>query len=278
MSPTVPDMARVIDEFFDQNVADLAAEGTHALSPWIREVARLQVHMYWIKLRGIAEKVTDTEVKLQLPAQKSPAGRTFGIEGVVDIVREDGNVTMYDIKTHDSQYIRDNIGEYEKQLNVYAHIWQNLRGEPLDETAVICTQLPKDVETAMKSNNAKAMVIAMANWDPVIPVAFDQERVEKTIAEFGTIVDRIEAHEFTPPSPDKLREILPGTRTRFAIYVCRNCDARYSCRSYQEYAKLSRGAKESHVAQFLNDYGDEDSVEDFTLAALDSSPPLAFTD
>jgi hypothetical protein len=278
VSPAPPNVSKLIDEFFEQNAADLEAEGTHALSPWIREVARLQAQLYWIKLRGIAEKVTDTEVKLQLPAQMSPTGRVFAIEGVVDIVRDDGKVTMYDIKTHDSQYIRDNIGEYEKQLNVYAHIWQNLRGEPLDETAVICTQLPKDVENAYKANDAKAFLPALSNWDPVIPVDFDTDRVSRTISEFGAIVDRIESHDFAPPAAAKLREMLPGTRTRFAIYVCRNCDARYSCRSYQEYAKVSRSAKDNQIAHFLNDYGDEDAQEDFTLAALDVPPPLDFID
>ncbi len=57
--------------------------------------------MYWKKLRHIAEKVTDTEVRLNLPNQTTPKGRGFCVEGVVDIVREDEKVTMYDIKTHD---------------------------------------------------------------------------------------------------------------------------------------------------------------------------------
>ena len=68
----------------------------------------------------------------------------------MDIVREDDRVVMYDIKTHDTEAIKANIEDYERQLNVYAYIWQNLRGQRLDETAVICTQLPEGTETGRR--------------------------------------------------------------------------------------------------------------------------------
>ena len=112
-----------IEEFFEENMATLALESGHSLSPQARETARQQVLMYWRKLRAIAERVTDTEVRLSLPQNRSPDGRTFAIEGIVDIVREDERVVMYDIKTHETETIRANIEDYERQLNVYAHIW-----------------------------------------------------------------------------------------------------------------------------------------------------------
>jgi hypothetical protein len=268
-----------IDDFFDRNADELEAEGTHALSPWIRDVARAQVHLYWERLREIAEQVTDTEVRLQLPAQKSPGGRIFGIEGIVDIVREaDGRTTMYDIKTHDAQYVRENRGQYEKQLNVYAHIWSELRGERLDATAVICTTLPKDVETAYISGDTKGLVAAMAKWDPVIPIEYEMGRVKATIDEFGAAVDRIESHHFAPRSVEHLNARLPGTRAKFAVYVCRNCDARYSCRSYQTYSFGSHARSENSVAAYLADLGDDDARDDFAIAALEVEPPLAAED
>ena len=49
---------------------------------------------------------------------------------------------MYDVKTHDAEAVRANL-TLERQLNVYAHIWQNLRGQGLDEPAVISTALPE---------------------------------------------------------------------------------------------------------------------------------------
>lgn len=40
--------------------------------------------MYWRKLHEIARRVTDTEVRLALPQQRTPQGHTFSIEGVID--------------------------------------------------------------------------------------------------------------------------------------------------------------------------------------------------
>ncbi len=88
---TIPtdDIEQRLNEFFEENLAALALENGHSLSPEVRETARQQVLMYWRKLRHIAERITDTEVRLSLPQQRTPKGRTFTIEGIVDIVRED---------------------------------------------------------------------------------------------------------------------------------------------------------------------------------------------
>jgi hypothetical protein len=264
----------LIDGLFERNLLELEAEGTRALSPYIRDLARLQVRMYWRRLRDIARQVTDTEVRLQLPAQKSPAGRTFGIEGIVDIVREgDGRTTMYDVKTHDPQLVRENKPQYAEQLNVYAHIWQMLRGERLDATAVICTTLPSSVELAARNRDELALAAAFKGWDPVIPIDFDASGVEKTVSDFGAVVDRIEDHDFTPPTLEQLREQLPGTKARFGVYVCRNCDARYSCRSYQRYAAAGQSRADSMVRTY-SDLGDDELLDDVAIASLEIEPPI----
>ena len=156
MTIQTDDIEQRLNEFFEENMAALALESGHSLTPEVKATARQQVLMYWRKLRDIAERVTDTEVRLSLPQQLSPAGRTFAIEGIVDIVREDERVVMYDIKTHDTEAIKANIADYEQQLNVYAHIWQNLRGQRLDETAVICTQLPDALRQAANVGDERA--------------------------------------------------------------------------------------------------------------------------
>jgi hypothetical protein len=278
MKRTTSLTAEQIDEFFDTNADELEAEGTYALSPWIRSLARAQVQLYWKRLRRVAEQVTDTEVRLQLPAQRTPEGREFAIEGIVDIVREeDGTTTMYDIKTHDADYVRNNREQYEKQLNVYAHIWTKLRHERLDGTAVICTTLPDEVEDAYSRQDEVALKKALDDWDPVIPIDYDAERVERTVNEFAKAVDNIESHEFAPHATSFLRKLLPGTRRPFAVYVCVNCDARYSCRSYQRYALGSNRKSENAVRQYLSALADDDAQEAFTLAALDVDAPLADT-
>jgi len=101
MKTFTPDMETALKKMFDENFQRLRAESGHALSPEVKNLAWQQVVLYWRRLREIAESITDTEVRLNLPCQKTPKGRVFSIEGVVDIVREADRTTMYDIKTHD---------------------------------------------------------------------------------------------------------------------------------------------------------------------------------
>src|SRR5690348_9617353 len=137
------DVEARIHEFFEENFEALRLAGDRSLAPEVKEAALQQVLLYWRRLKDIALKVTDTEVRLNLPHQVTPQGRMFGIEGIVDIVREQGETVMYDIKTHDADAIRQNLGAYEQQLNVYAYIWQKLRGEALDAMAIIATRFPQ---------------------------------------------------------------------------------------------------------------------------------------
>ena len=271
---TVPDIVvdGLIEEAFERNLAELQADKGHALAPEVRATALNQVKLYWKRLRAIAEKVTDTEVRLSLPGQKTTAGREFTIDGIVDIVREKDRTVLYDIKTHDADEIRANLGQYEKQLNVYAHIWQGLRGERLDETAVICTRYPRAIEEALVSRNDAALEQALAAWEPVIPIEFNPERVDAIIREFGTVVDEIEDHRFDPRDLGTLKTREPGLRTVFAVAVCRNCDARFCCRSYRDYALSARTATEGQFRQYLDEVPDDLEQETIRLAALDASP------
>lgn len=262
----------LIEEAFERNLAELQADRGHALAPDVRATALNQVKLYWLRLREIAEKVTDTEVRLNLPGQKTPQGREFNVEGVVDIVRERDRTVLYDVKTHDADEIRGNLAEYEKQLNVYAHIWQGLRGERLDETAVICTRYPRVVEDALISGDEGALEKAMSAWDPVIPIPFDAKRVDAIIGEFGTVVDRIEDHRFEPRDLATLKVREPGLRTVFAVAVCRNCDARFSCGSYRDYALGSTTATEGRFRQYIEETADDLEQEATRVAALDASP------
>lgn len=260
--------ARIL-EFFEKNFEMLRMESGHSLSPDAKRAAQLQVLFYWRRLREVAEKVTDTEVRLSLPEQKTPRGRRFGIEGVVDIVREQDRTVMYDIKTHEAEAVRANTEEYMCQLNVYAHIWQNLRRQRLDETAIISTAFPEAVREALNKTEEE-LEAELQKWEPLIPLPFDAARVQETIARFGEIVDKIEESEFAPPSLDKLKKKQPGMKTIFAVQTCRNCDARFSCSAYRAYAQSSRGAAESTFRQlFFDDYGTEEEREDRVIAALD---------
>jgi PD-(D/E)XK nuclease superfamily protein len=272
------DIEQLIREFFNENFEALQLEAGHSLAPEVKETALNQVLLYWRRLKDVASKVTDTEVRLNLPEQVSPRGRKFGIEGIVDIVRENDRTVLYDIKTHDADSIRGNLETYEKQLNVYAFIWQNLRGQPLDETIVISTSYPEVIKEALASGDEARVDYELPRWNPLIEIPYNIDHVDGTIQDFGETVDAIEDGRFYAPPQDKLQSKLPGTKTIFAVNVCRNCDARFSCRSYRTYALGSSKAVERNFQAYFNDIGTDRERDDWVIASLDVTPASATLD
>jgi len=260
-----------IVEMFEENYQSLRLAGGHALTEDIKQTALRQVIAYYRKLRHIAEKITETEVKLTLPNETTTNGNKFNIEGIVDIVREDDEVWMYDLKTHDADYIRNHTEFYESQLNVYAHIWQNLRKNHLDHTAIISTSLPENVKTAFTRGDDKDMELALDAWEPVIDITYKQENVDQTVKEFADVVDNIEARRFSAPHVKRLKEKVKGPEVQFATYVCRNCDARYSCSSYRDYVKQSGARSQAEFRKYLEDTGDAVTNEERILTNLEKS-------
>jgi len=266
----LPPIEDFIREIFEENFELLVAESGHTISAEAKQAALHQVLLYWRKLRDVAKRVTDTEVHLTLPNQETPPGREYTIEGVVDIVREDDRVIMYDIKTHDADYVRANLELYRQQLNVYAHIWQELRQQPLDEMAVIATDFPREVKEALSNPDPRALEMALAQWDPIIPIEYDPAHKDETIFAFGEVVDKIESGEFAPPSLEVLESFITGgwRQERFATRVCRNCDARFSCDAYRQYAMGRRQVAERGMAYFIEDDPDQ---EEWRTASLDAA-------
>ncbi len=259
-----------IREFFDSNYEILQLESGHSISEDGKQMALNQVLCYWRKLKEIAENVTDTEVRLSLPDRRTPGGRTYSIEGVVDIVKEKGETWMYDIKTHEPDYIRANIEFYEDQINVYAHIWQHLRGNTLDRTAVISTAYPKGIREALYYGDEAKLAKEMEKWAPVIEVPSVPEKVERTIEDFGRVVDMIEESEFAPPPKGKLEEKMPGSSRAFAVQVCRNCDARFSCESFRQYALDPKRRGGIEFVKYVEQAGDDLDQEAWVNANLET--------
>lgn len=263
-----------IQEVFEQNYADLRTESGQALAPAVKQTALQQVLLYWRKLREIAENVTDTEVRLSLPRQETPQEREYTIEGVVDILREADRTVMYDIKTHDAVYVRANLDMYEQQLNVYAHIWQELRQQDLDEMAIIATDYPQGVKDALAGGDPAHLAYALDQWEPVVAIDFDPQRVDETIHEFGEVVDAIEENCFAPRSVEDLNGMLPGARrARFATRICVNCDARFSCVSYRQYAwQPGHRTAESKLSLYYASPPTDAEQEEWRAAGLDAAP------
>jgi len=258
-----------IVEMFEENYQSLRLAGGHALTDDIKQLALNQVIAYYRKLKNIAEKVTETEVKLTLPNEITPNGNKFNIEGVVDIVREDDEIWMYDLKTHEAKFISEHPDYYENQLNVYAHIWQNLRKNHLDHTAIISTALPDKVKSALSSGDEKSLESAFKEWEPVIEFKYSQGNVGETITEFAEVVDHIEDRHFSALGVKRLKEKYEGTNVQYATYVCRNCDARFSCSSYREYIKQSGARSQSDFWKYLEETGDADTNEERIMINLE---------
>lgn len=266
------EIIQFIEDAFEKNFEELRMDAGHAVSPDVKKAALQQVLLYWRKLRSVAENVTDTEVRLSLPGQETPQGRDFAIEGVVDILRENDRTIMYDIKTHDADYVRDNISQFEQQLNVYAHIWHELRKQELNGVAVIATDFPEPVKRALENNDEEELVYALGNWDPIVPIEFDLKRVEETIREFGKTVDLIEDRRFAPPTLSKLNEPMHGmNKIRFGTYVCRNCDARYSCAPYREFSLQNKQVSERPMIQYFSDTISDMDQEAWRTGNLDAA-------
>lgn len=265
------EMKEFIRQAYFQNFDLLRLESGIALTPEVKQAGLQQVLFYWQKMRDVALNVSETEVRLSLPGQESPNERVFGIEGVVDIVREGGKTIIYDIKTHDADYVRSHIDQYEDQLNVYAHIWKELQKQPLDGTAVICTELPDDVKEALMNGNQVQLERALERWDPLIEIDFDRRKVKETIRSFGEVVDQIEDHEFAPPPVEKLREpFADRSNVRFGTHVCRNCDARFSCAAYRVYVRHGHGRADQIFHEYYSDLEIGEPLEEWRTAGLDS--------
>lgn len=278
-----PEIMEFIRESFNRNFELLKQESSSSISPLVRDVALNQVMIYWHKMNDLANRITDTEVPIHLGNQKSPEGRSFAIEGVVDVLREDDLTLMYDIKTHDPDFVRQNPELYELQLNVYAYVWEQIRGEPLDGIAIIATSYPEEIRDALRTklldelteDEAAVFEQKVADWQPLIEMNYDTNQVEETIRKFGEVVDMIEDGIFAPPAIDVLEENWQKSRERFATRVCRNCDARFSCGAYRGFAiKNQKGNWRlgEFVETFYGDLGTQTEKEDWLTATLNDTP------
>lgn len=260
-----------LKEIFELNCEYIRLEGGVPFTPEIKDQAWQQVLYYYRKLSDIANKVTDTEVKLTLTNLRTQAGRRYSIEGVVDIVREDDEVWMYDIKTHDADYVRANKSYYSQQLNVYSYIWENIRGNRLDHTAVISTPLPPFLKEAIQRDDPAHEKKALDQWQPIIELERSQQKVEETIADFSKVVDLIESKSFEPPPLSTLEAKIEGTTRKFATQICRNCDARFSCNSYREYARNGQLRGKFDFRKYLEDMADPLDQEEWANSNLFAS-------
>lgn len=265
-----------IEDTFRNNVNVLETEQQLRLNAYVREQALLQVKLYWKKMRELALRVSKSEVPVTLSNQSTPENRRYTIHGVADIIEEENKTIIYDIKTHDPDYIKHNKEKYEAQLNIYAKIWKDVTGKNVDGTAVIATPVPNKIRFAIQEGNIPLLERSMAEWDPIIQLVCKEENVAETLAEFGRIVDCIENRQFDPVSLDVLNEAIAGGNTKFAVRICRNCDIRFACDSYRSYSLKQRSRSVDDIITLMKDLGDEKDVQKFRSLAFEEDEEKEF--
>jgi superfamily I DNA/RNA helicase len=77
-----------LKEIFEENYELLKREGGHSLSEYVKQDAFHHVFFYFRKMRKMIDRISEAEVKLTLPEQRTKKGRRYAIEGVVDIIDE----------------------------------------------------------------------------------------------------------------------------------------------------------------------------------------------
>lgn len=271
------DDERFLMEAFEANFERLREQSGRSLAPFVKESARLQVLLYFRRLHALAALVDETEVRLVLPDQRSPTGRRYTLEGVVDIVQDGDQTVMYDLKTYlDADAAREHIDPHYRQLNVYAHIWQGLRGRPLDAVALIATRPTRLLVRALRTGDPPRIEAALGAWEPVLDVSVDGAVVEDVMRDFGEVVDRIEERRFSPPPVTVLKgPSRPDGRTPFAQDVCLNCDARFGCPSYRQFVRVQApGRADSALREASADFGGDAERDDWRDSSLTQQPRI----
>lgn len=251
-------------QFFEDTYESIQAENGYGLGPAALADAQRQVLLYWLKLREeVAKRVTETEVPLTLMNQTTPKGSKYSIHGVVDVVEDRDNVILYDIKSHDFESIHEDRDRYAPQLEVYAHIWTQLRGKEVHQTCIIATDPPKKVKRiANVERMTQSEQQAFADWQPVVTIDFNQNRMQETIAHFGEIIDQIEARQFAPPTVARLQQMWSDRGVKM---ICAKCDARFSCDAYRSFARAQQGGTSANLMPLYFDSGLDQSEREEEL-------------
>ena len=262
-----------------ENLKLMQAETGQRVNQNVVIAAERQALAYWHTMHLLAEKITETEVKLSLPECSTPKGRTFTIEGVVDIVKEDSGMSIYDIKTMPRDYVEKNKLKFAMQLNVYAHILAGLKGYKVKKAAVIATAPADALKRKFNSAPFEAFIGMLKSMDPFVEIPLDEASITDTITKFGEIVDRIQDGDFKPKSVGDLkRKDTEGGKTRqFGTDVCRNCDARFSCSSYRAFRSIPENLKkvkrkDTNIWEFFTDCGEALDVSDELDANTSTGP------
>ena len=186
-----------IDGWFNANYNSLSLAMKAYLDEVRRDAALAQVKRYFERNVKAFGNLVAAEYDVSIPA------KGYILRGVIDLVRGEGDtVEIVDFKTDRKPDVNrpedlKRIGNYHRQLEVYAHIVEKKFGKKVSRMHLYYTRADSE--------------------SPYISWNYAQQSVTKTMQTFDEIVEKIEARKF---SNDGVRK---------CAQLCDNCDLRQYC-------------------------------------------------
>lgn len=183
----------VIEGWFSINYAMLSKKERVYLAPITLEAARKHVLRYYEREKCNFDRVKETEVEISLVKDE------YILKGNADLIRgEGGTVEVVDFKSEkkpDLERDCERLRQYQRQLEVYAHLIEERTGQKVSRMHLYFT--------------------GEQDGNPFVSFAKDDRAIGNTVARFDEIVHRIENADY---------------RIAARPYrLCENCDMRAYC-------------------------------------------------
>ena len=149
---TLLEVEQTIREAFEANYEQLRAESGHALSMDVREAALQQVLLYWRKLHELAEKITETEVRLESATKRRQRAGSSGSResSILCETRPYHHVRHQDPR---SRVHRCQQGVSIRSNSTSTHTFGRTSAVKLDETAIISTHVPLHIREMIEGSD-----------------------------------------------------------------------------------------------------------------------------
>lgn len=182
-----------IQGWFSTNYALLSKKERVYLAPSSQQAALNQVLRYYEREKGRWDRIKEAEVEISLVKDQ------YILKGNVDLIRgQHDTVEIVDFKSEKKPNLekdRERLKQYQRQLEVYAHLVEERTGQKVSRMHLYYT--------------------GEEGGSPYVSFDKDDRAIGKTIARFDEIVARIEKQDFR----------IPERPTR----LCTDCDMRAYC-------------------------------------------------
>lgn len=182
-----------IAAWFSTNYHHLSKRERQYLAPQTQKAALKHVQRYFEREEKHFDRLAEAEVDISLVKEN------YILRGSVDLIRGENNtVEIIDFKSEKKPDLEKESGrlkQYQRQLEVYAHLVEQRTGHKVSRTHLYYT--------------------GEENSNPYVTFDKNTKSIDNTIAQFDSIVDRIEAHDYQIAA-------RPAKQ-------CTNCDMRPYC-------------------------------------------------